>query len=304
MRWSGLIVCAAIGALVTFGFVGDAIAADAAHGARWFVEVSGDREAGCTTGVALQHEVVLACAAMGTCHVVDDPREAELRATLICRSGDAPWRLELHTVEGTHVSSTELAGARDDRLREAAMEIARDQAPERALAAESLRDTLGEGDKVMRPWKLPKMSLAIGAAGSAGGIDGTSGGGRALFGFQLARRANLTVGTTALMGGSGSESARHLRSGFGLAIGAPFDDSIIGVVVEGGLAVLNSYQTKTGVRTMHAETLLGGYGQGGVVLAIPQRFVRPYVAFMGGVYTEPRATVFATADAGVAFSLF
>lgn len=304
MRWSGLIGRAAIGALATFGFVGNASAGGATHGARWFVEVSGDRDAGCTSESALSHEVGLACAAMGTCHVVADPRSAELRATLICRSGDAPWRLELHTVEGAHVSSMELVGERDDRVREAAMEIARDQAPERSLAAESLRNTLGEGDKVQKPWKPPSMSLAFGAAGALGGIERTSGGARALLGVEAARHAHFTLGVTGLMGGSGSESARHLRTGLGVAFGAPFSDSIFGVVVEGGVAVLQSYQTETGVRSTTAQTLGGAYGQGGFVLALPLREIRPYVALAAGAYAEPRATAYGSLDAGLAFPLF
>jgi hypothetical protein len=305
MRWFGLIECAVIGALVMYG--GDAIAADRAPGARWVIDVSGQRDAGCTSTnelTSFEHEVALACAAMGTCQVVDDARNAELRATLICSSREEPWRLELRTVEGTLVSSTELEGAREDRLREAAMEIARDQAPERTLAAASLRNTLGEGDKVKKPWKPPSMSLAFGAAGAVGGIERTSGGARALLGVEAAHNAHFTLGMTALLGGSGTEAARHLRTGLGVAFGAPFSTSLIGVVFEGGIALMQSYQTETGVRSGKAETLGGAYGQGGVVFALPLREIRPYVAFIGGVYAEPRATPYASADAGLAFPLF
>src|SRR5688500_9941438 len=303
MRRMGLIVCAAIGALAAFEDV--AHAADSSHGARWVVDVNGNRDGGCTTErSAFEHEVGLACAATGTCHVVDDAQQAELRATLSCPSRNEPWTLELRTVEGTLVSSTELSGARDDRLREAAMEIARDQAPERTLAAASLRDTLGEGDKIKKPWKPPSMSLAFGAAGALGGIERTSGGARALLGIEAARNAHFTFGMTGLMGGSGAESARHLRTGLGFAFGAPFTGSILGVVVEGGIAVLQSYQTETGVRSVNAQTLAGPYGQGGFVFALPIREIRPYFAFIGGVYAEPRATAYAAADAGLAFPLF
>lgn len=303
MRRSGLIVCAVLGALVMYE--GDAGAADQTHGARWFVEVSGREDAGCTTERAtFEREVGLACAAMGTCQVVEDARHAELRAALLCPSRDEPWRLELRTVEGTLVSSTELAGAPDDRLREAAMEVARDQAPERTLAAASLRDTLGEGDKLKKPWKPPSMSLAFGGAGALGGPERTSGGARALLGVQAAHNAHFTLGMTGLMGGSGADSARHLRTGLGFAFGAPFTGSIIGVVVEGGVAVLQSYQTETGVRSISAQTLAGAYGQGGFVFALPLREIRPYFACSGGLYAEPRATVYASADAGLAFPLF
>lgn len=305
MRRMGLIVCALVtgGALVTYE--GVASAAETPHGARWFVDVSGGTDAGCETErTHFEHEVGLACAAMGTCQVVDEPQNAELRATLLCTSPASPWRLELRTVEGTLVSSSELEGAREDRLREAAMEIARDQAPERTLAAASLRDTLGEGDKVTRPWTPPKFSLAFGAAGALGGIERTSAGAHAVLGMEAARHAHFTLGLTGLMGGSGSESARHLRAGLGVAFGAPFSDSIVGVLFEGGVAVLSSYQTETGVRSATAQTLGGAYGQGGVVFAIPLRGIRPYIAFNGGLYAQPRATPFGSADAGLAFPLF
>jgi hypothetical protein len=303
MRRSGLIVCAAIGALVTHAR--DARAAEHAHGARWLVGATGSTDAGCVAErEAFEHEVGLACAAMGTCQIVSEASNAELRATIVCPSREEPGRLELRTVEGRLVSSTELAGARDDRLREAAMEVARDQAPERTLAAESLRNTLGEGDKIQKPWKPPPMSLAFGGAGSAGGKEGLSGGARALFGVQIANGANATLGLTGLMGGSGAEAARHLRSGVGLAFGAPFDGSIFGVVLEGGVAMLHSYQTETGQRSQRPNTVAGAYGQGGVVLALPIREIRPYIALAAGLYAEPRATPFASADAGLAFPLF
>lgn len=303
MRRIRLIVCASIGALVTYG--GIASAADAPHGARWYVDVSGQSDAGCVTERAhFEHEVGLACAAMGTCHVVDEPSHAELRATIVCTSPASPWRLELRTVEGTLVSSSELEGAREDRLREAAMEIARDQAPERTLAAASLRDTLGEGDKVQKPWTPPKMSLAFGAAGAVGGIERASGGARALLGVEAARHAHFTFGVTGLVGGTGSESARHFRSGIGVAFGAPFSDSIVGVTFEGGVALLQSYQTQTGVRSTTAKTLGGAYGQGGVVFEYPRRDIRPYIAINAGLYAQPRATPYASVDAGLAFPLF
>jgi hypothetical protein len=303
MRRSGLIVCAAIGALATYGR--DASAADHAHGARWIVGATGSVEAGCVSErEAFEHEVGLACAAMGTCQIVADAGAAELRAMLVCPSRDEPWRLELRTVEGRLVSSTELAGDRDDRLREAAMEVARDQAPERTLAAESLRNTLGEGDKIKKPWKPPPMSLAFGGAGSAASKSGLSGGARAVLGVQIANGAHATLGLTGLMGGRGAEAIRHLRSGVGLAFGAPFDGSIFGFVLEGGVAMLHSYQTETGQRSTKAETITGAYGQGGLVLALPIREIRPYVAVVAGLYAEPRATPFASADAGFAFPLF
>lgn len=304
MRWSGLIGCAVAGALATY--VGDANAADHAplHGVKWIVDVSGERDGGCTTERAsFGHEVGLACAAMGTCQVVDDPGRAELRATLLCPSRDQ-WTLELRTVEGALVSTTDLVGARDDRLREAAMEVARDQAPERTLAAASLRDTLGEGDKIAKPWKPPPLSLAIAGVGSVGGVERTSAGARALVGIGMVSNARFTVGATGLMGGSGANASRHFRGGLGFAFGAPFEASFVGALLEGGVDVSQSYETNTGLRTLTANTHGGAYGQGSFVVAIPLRSIRPYIAFTGGAYSEPRATFYGSADAGLAVPIF
>lgn len=301
MRRSGLIVCAVFGALVAFGR--EAKAADHAHGARWVVDVRADRDAACASERAsFEREVGLACAAMGTCQVVDDAKNAELRATLVCTSQDA-WRLELHTVEGMLVSSTDLDGPREDRLREAAMEVARDQAPERTLAAASLRNTLGEGDKVKKPWKMPKMVFAFAGTGSAGGIERYAGGVRGLFGLQIAKSAHVTLGMAGLMGGRDSEAARHFRTGLGMSLGAPFDGSIVGLVFEGGLAIQETYETDTGMRSTKPVGKSGAYGQAGFVLALPFREVRPYAAIVGGAQSELKSVVYASADIGIAFPL-
>lgn len=301
MRRMGLIGCAVIGALV--------VTADAAHaaegdrGARWFVDSMG----GCTNDRgAFEREVTLACAAVGTCHVVGDPRAAELRATLRCFGRDEPWTLELRTVEGTLVSTTDLAGAPSDRMREAAIEIARDQAPERTLAAASLQNTLGDGDRVSpKKWRMPTVSLAVGAAGGLGTPEGFSGGGRGLLAIAVASGAHLTLGMTGLMGGSAGNQARHFRGGVGVAFGAPFDGSVFGIMLEGGLDVGQSYLLpNVGYRSNSAQTRLGPYGQGAIVLAVPLRGVRPYLALAGGAYSAPTTTPYATADIGLAFPLF
>lgn len=299
-----------IGAFVAFAaaFLAsrEAGAAERDRGAKWLVGVDGP---GCAAErTAFEREVTLACEAVGgTCHVVESARDAELRATLRCSRADERWVLELRTVEGMLLSKTDLDGAPADRIREAAMEVARDQAPERLLAADSLRDTLSDGDHVTggSGFKMPRTSLALGGTGAVGGIEGTSGGVHALAGLFLGAGTHATLGVTGLMGGSGRSSARHVRTGLGLSWGAPFDGSIFGCAVEGGLDVGQTYQTAfTGVTSTEAKTRAGAYGQGTLFLQVPLRGLRPYVATTLGVIASQRVWAVASADLGVAFPLF
>lgn len=284
----------------------DAAAAERERGAKWLVEVDG---AACAADrTAFEREVTLACEAVGgTCHVVESARDAELRATLRCSRADERWVLELRTVEGMLVSKTDLDGAPADRMREAAMEVARDQAPERLLAADSLRDTLTDGDRATNGsgFKMPRTSLALGGTGAIGGIESTSGGVHALAGFFVGAGTHATLGMTGLMGGSGRSSARHVRTGLGLSWGAPFDGSVLGCAVEGGLDVGQTYQTAfSGVTMPEAKTRAGAYGQGTLFLQVPLRGIRPYVATTLGVIASQRVWAVASADLGVAFPLF
>lgn len=284
----------------------DARAVDRDRGAKWLVEVDGP---GCASERAtFEREVTLACDAVdGTCHVVQSPRDAELRATLHCPAADQPWSLELRTVEGVLVSRTELAGTPSDRLREAAIEVARDQAPERLLAADSLRDTLSDGDRgAGSGFEMPPTSIAASATGALGGIESTSGGLRGLAGLSVGSGTNLTLGFTGLMGGSGLTAARHVRTGLGLAWGAPFDRSIVGAAVEGGVDVGQSYQIApvTGVTSTEPKTRTGVYGQGTVFLQIPFRVVRPYVGVTVAAIASQTVWAVASADLGLAISVF
>lgn len=301
-----LIVCAATGAIVALAANERQASAAEPHGARWYVDVSGDKNGGCAGDRdAFEHEVSLACAAMGTCTIVGDAKKAELVATLHCYGYRDPWTLEVRTVEGALVSSTDMTGAREDRFREAAIEVARDQAPERTLAAASLRDTLPDGDRVKKPWKLPSMSLAFGGAAAIGGVEQTSGGARAAVGMLVVESTHLTLGLTGLMGGSDQRVGRHLRTGVGFSFGAPFTASWIGAAFEGGVDLSQSYLLDGGYDfSRRAQTHAGPYGQGGLVLAVPLRQVRPFLGFAFGGYAEPKTTAYATFDAGLALPLF
>lgn len=283
----------------------EARAAERDRGAKWLVEVDGPACA--SERATLEREVTLACEAVGgTCHVVESPRDAELRATLHCPRAEESWVLELRTVEGVLVSKTDLAGAPADRMREAAIEVARDQAPERLLAADSLRDTLSDGDHATTSsFKMPPTSLALGATGAVGGIESSSGGLHALAGLFLGAGTRATLGVTGLMGGSGRSAARHVRTGLGLSWGAPFDGSVLGCAIEGGLDVGQSYQTAfSGVTSPEAKTRAGAYGQGTVFLQIPLRGIRPYAGASLAVIASQRVWAVASADLGLAFPLF
>jgi len=305
----GLLVCAAIAvAGASIATERDACAADAErprdHGARWVVEVRGPADASCMTERAtFEREITLACAAVGTCHLVDDRRDAELFAILRCEGRAEPWTLEVRTVEGSLVSSMELTGANEDRLREAAIEVARDQAPERTLAAASLRDTLGDGERARKNWKAPTMAFALGGLAMAGGPEQFSGGGRGTLGLKVANSTHLTLGLAGVAGGSGPLQARHGRGGLGLAFGAPFDGSIFGMMLEGGVDVSQSYDTGMGYRTATPQTRAGAYGMGSVFVALPLFAVHPYLAFDAGAFSQPKTTIFAAAELGIAFPL-
>src|SRR4051794_29266529 len=101
--------------------------------ARWYVETNG---AGCEgERTAFEREIRLACDAVGSsCTVVATPAEADLRAVLDCSEAGASdaWSLVTRMSGGTMLSTVELSGARSDRLREAAVEVARDPTPLRS----------------------------------------------------------------------------------------------------------------------------------------------------------------------------
>lgn len=283
----------------------DARAADRVPGARWLAQVESTAPACAADRAAFEREIALACGAVGgTCHVVDSPRDAELKATLRCTHPDRPWTLELATVEGIVVSTSELAGPPDDRLREAAMEVARDQAPERLLAADSLRDTLGDGDRpTRRRLELPRASLALGATAAAG-AETTTGGARALGGLLLGGATHATLGVTGIMGGSGLITERHARSGLGLAWGAPFDRSIIGLAVAGGVDLGEWRGPAFGAGATRVTNAVSGYGETTLFLQIPLDHIRPYAGMSLLVLAAEHTTAYASADLGVAFPLF
>ena len=66
MRRSGLIVCALVGAGTLVTYERAASAAEHAHGARWVVDVRGERDGGCMTErAAFEHEVEAGCKSDG-----------------------------------------------------------------------------------------------------------------------------------------------------------------------------------------------------------------------------------------------
>jgi|GEM_PF-6015555 len=287
--------------------VGSSRAASAATGgALWTVDVKG--HACASQRAALEREITLACSAVGgTCGLARSASEAELRAVLDC-ADDTTWTLETSTVEGAPIDRVELVGSVADRVREAGVQIARDAAPERALAVESLKLTLSDEDRP-RPTTLASrvFALAVGGRLTSGTGDAPAmGGARATGGLALWRRVRATAGMTAELGGSGPDAMRLLRPGIGIAVGAPYDhEAVLGVAVEGGLAFAQTYRpiTATDHTLLASVGTTQGYGQGAVVLQVPGGAFRPFLGVSAVVLTA-EATILSTAELGLAVSVF
>jgi hypothetical protein len=279
--------------------------AEPGQGARWVVEVDGS--ACVKQRAGFERELMLACEAMATCHVTSR-RDAELEATLRCLD-DGSWWLETRTVEGTTLTSVALSGATpEDRLREAAVEIARDVAPERALAAETLRHTLvPDGDYVPRPKAAttPKLAVLVGGIANASRGEATTAGARAGLGYRVTTRSHLTWSIAGALGGGPTlEQLRRLRTGVGLGWGAPFTAVPIGVAVEAGIAATQRYVVVDhGADTVYqALTSTTGYAQASLFAQVPLRSVRPYAAGTMALLTDGLIT--AGGEVGMTFPLF
>jgi hypothetical protein len=302
MRWARIAIASAAAAGVSAA--GDARAADVEqqHGAKWAVEAEG---VGCDRyRPAFERELVLACTAMATCRVVP-AAEAELVATLRCEAGSRSWWLSMRTVEGTPLSSVELTGTSDDALREGAIEVAHDAAPERTLAAETLRNTLGDHDVPRHVVPPPKLALTISGVTTGRSGEGMNGGVRLGAGYKVGPLAHLLGSVMGGAGGSGGDAFRRFRSGFGIALGAPFTTHVVGIAFDAGLDVTNGYDGQFMVdRTvLRARTRLDAYAQQTFFVQAPLGRVRPYLALgIGVVSADP--IVMGSADIGVQVPVF
>jgi hypothetical protein len=294
-----------LGRIVGLGIAAVALVAPAraraGSGAAWWVEAAGACEG---QRGALAHELLLACEAFGgTCHVARTRDEAELVARLECESNDAPWTLETRTVQGTFLGRLDLDGAREDRLREAAVEVARDVAPERTLVAAALRDTLPDADADAAPKPKPanaSVTMAVGARGSMPIEGSATGGGGAVLGLGVTGKVHVTVSIAGELGGTGYDATRTVQGGAGFAVGAPFDRaSIVGARFELGMRSRESYTlTNSGAASVDTQTLL--YPLAGVYVQWPGSWIRPYAGqtfLVGAPFTL-------SAELGVSVDLF
>lgn len=247
----------------------------------WQIEVVG---AACVRDRhELERQVELACAAVHTCGLARGGTENDLVATLDC-STDVVWTLSTRTAGGALLTSITLDGDRADRFRQAAVQIARDAptdpetepVPDDAsiitapltIADEADRDTsIAHGPERVSLLLATRMTPAI----SSGSLFGPHLGGA----VHLGHGARATASVTADLG----SSERVWRGGLGLAAGAPFDHAaIFGVAFEGGFGAIHRAATSEWAT---ARTDASPYCQGMLVLQVPGRTVRPFLA--GGV---------------------
>jgi hypothetical protein len=282
-----------------------------ASGARWWVVTEGES---CRHERSeLEREIVLACGAVGgTCRIVHSIGDAELVATLRCPGEDVTWTLETTTANGHYVGSIDLGGSREDRLRQAAMEVARDEAPERTLVANALENALTttrERDVAPdKPAGTRKLDLTLGGAAGLGGggsshasePDPGMAGGRAAAGLKLGAPTTLFLGTSILTNFyNGTKARRMYRAGAGFAVGAPFvPTSVVGGSIELGLDVTEAYGPGRAPGIVASpRTTAGFYGRTAFILQIPLRGIRPFFGLSWALTDTTRVET--TADVGL-----
>jgi hypothetical protein len=280
----------------------------AAGGAKWYVDAESSCDAEPGAVESLEREIGLACAAVGgTCRVVAAPDDAELRATLACN--DDSWSLETRTIEGSPLNKIELGGPSEDRLREAAVEIARDVAPERSLVIDSLKDALPGDDRGSRERASPSV-FAIAASGrgtvASDGAPAT-GGARVIGGFRVGALTHWTLSGAYEGGGRGDRTRRDIHVGTGVAIGAPLVEGPLGFVVEGGAIIDEGHVVEPspgrwGLQAYPA-TRVGAYGQTTFFVQVPRGPARPYAGISAAAMTIS-PSLSASAELGVAFAVF
>jgi hypothetical protein len=278
-----------------------------APAAQWYVELLGS--ACQSQRTAFEREIALACEAVGgTCRLSSSAKDAELRAILDCTGPSDAWTLETRTIEGTVIEKIELAGAPADRLREGAIEVARDAAPERQLAVETLRSAIGNEAPVTSDKGNEKLTLILGGRASTTN-EGTiplTGGAHLLAGLLLGKMVRGTVGVAGEAGGSDLRGRRTFRAGTGLGIGAPFDSvSPLGLAGEVGVAGASQYAVTNAAGDAHAATTrFAGYGQATFTVQWPRVGLRPYASLSAAFMSEGDARLYASGEAGLALAVF
>ena len=291
-------------AAVTLLSIAREASAGTATSAQWYVETVGtaceDQRA------AFEREITLACNAVGgTCRVAAAPTDAELRAVIDCSSPEESWTLVTRSIDGTILGTLDLIGPPGDRLREAAVEVARDAAPEQVLATDALRFTLTK-DAPSAPASQPeRLTLVVGGRIGSDASSTSMGGLHVLAGLALAKSVRGTLGAIGEGGGNGASAIRAVRGGPGLAFGAPFEASApVGFAVEGGVAATNKYGAPTGDGArLTASTVAAGYCQGTVTAQWPRAGWRPYAALSAAAFSDGLHIV-TSGELGLAVALF
>lgn len=274
---------------------------------RWYVETIGTA---CESERAsLEREIALACNAVGgTCAIVAAPNEADLRAVLDCSGLEDSWTLTTRAVAGEVVTTLDLSGPIPDRLREAAVEVTRDVAPERRVQVEAMQAVPApEEPSIPGTAAGPeKLTLMLGGRGTSPGNAGAARGGlHLLAGIDLGRGVRGTIGAVGEAGGSGETTTREVRGGGGIAVGAPFDNAApLGFAAEGGAAATTKYVMPLrdgGVAT--AMTTTSAYCQGTVTAQWPRAGLRPYAALSAAALSDG-LQIRASGELGIALGFF
>jgi hypothetical protein len=277
-------------------------------GAKWLVATKGE---GCASRRhALEEEIALACTAIGgSCRLVDKDGDAELVALLDCTG--SRWQLVTRTVEGARLSQTDLEGDEPDRVRQAAMEVARDAAPEHVLAARALENTL-QKDHVAAPptADTARFGVALGGRVFRGAMEDTGYGGRFLGGYRISSAFAITLGAAAEVGGSGVTSFRLFRGGPGAVIGAPFGGGTeggalrhFGIAVEAGWAMQQSYVPVTRFdEILRPLTRNRAYGQATLFAQTNLRGLRGFAGLTVMLLDQGGADAAGAFDIGAAFT--
>lgn len=278
-----------------------------AGGATWAVDLVGDT---CQDRAAFEREITLACDAVGsTCRVAPVAKDAELRAVLDC-SSESGWSLETRTSTGMLIERVDLGGPSDDRLREAAVEIARDAAPERALAVETLRAALPNEMPVQPAPVQERFAIALGGRATGSSLGGPAAAGVHVVGaYAIGRVTHATVGVAGEAGGSEQHASRAVRGGVGLAFGAPFDTtSLFGLALEVGAGAMERYEAVGTAADGNAQLGIvvrgAAYAQAALMIQWPRDGIRPYASLVGALTSDGDARFFGSGEAGLVFPLF
>lgn len=251
----------------------------------------------------LTKEVALACEALdGSCKVSESASELpDFRVFLQCVSADE-WTLEARTRNGVTLWETKVTGEVDERLRSAALQIARDPVPERTAADVMLRATLPDHDYVRpkRPHRDAQLALSttagFAASSSSPGVAGGMSWGIGLRGLLAAPGSWISDFSRPYLSlavdGGGEGAAKHFngRSGAGIGFGAPWDKSYLGFSAEMGPAIVSYMAYRSTTSTGYfATTELVYFAQASVYLQLAtESYVRPYVALSSAIFSGQR----------------